>query len=213
MKTITNDRLEGASMKFDEVALNWDTPERVTRAHSLANSIVRTLGTLPVRTALEFGCGTGLISFSLQERFQSIYCVDSSEGMLRVLHEKIEKARVGNIFPAGVDMLAKKEYRGTFDVIYSSMVFHHITDIETQLRALHPLLAPGGLLLTIDLDTEDGSFHSAEPDFHGHNGFSREEFTGWMQGCGFCDVRFETVYKGEKRGSPYTLFLCSAKKC
>ena len=199
-------------MSFDNAAPNWDSPERIERAHALAASILRKLGNTPFRTALEFGCGTGLISFLLQERFERIYCVDSSEGMLSVLRKKIEMTGAKNIVPSDTGLLAQKEFADTFDVVYSSMVFHHIMDIEAQLRALYPLLKPGGLLITIDLDKDDGSFHRAEPDFNGHNGFDRKALSEWMQGSGFSDVQFETVYEGKKGGHPYSLFLCRAEK-
>lgn len=199
-------------MSFDNAAPNWDSPERIERAHALAASILRKLGNTPIRTALEFGCGTGLISFLLQERFERIYCVDSSEGMLSVLRKKIEMTGAKNIVPSDTGLLAQKEFSDAFDVVYSSMVFHHIMDIEAQLRALYPLLKPGGLLITIDLDKDDGSFHRAEPDFNGHNGFDRKALSEWMQGSGFSDVQFETVYEGKKGGHPYSLFLCRAEK-
>ena len=149
-------------MSFDDAALHWDTPERIERANKLAASILHAVGDAPKDTALEFGCGTGLLSFALREHFQHIDCVDASEGMLYVLRQKIETADASNIVASDSGLLAQKEYAGAFDVIYSSMVFHHITDVEAQLRTLSPLLKPNGLLITIDLDKEDGSFHRAE---------------------------------------------------
>ncbi len=199
-------------MSFDDAALHWDTPERIERANKLAASILHTVGDAPKDTALEFGCGTGLLSFALREHFQHIDCVDASEGMLYVLRQKIETADASNIVASDSGLLAQKEYAGAFDVIYSSMVFHHITDVEAQLRTLSPLLKPNGLLITIDLDKEDGSFHRAEPDFNGHNGFDRTTFAGWMQGCSFSDVQFKTAYAGKKGGLPYSLFLCRGRK-
>ncbi len=199
-------------MLFDDAALNWDTPERIERAQALAASLLHSIGDKPKTTVLEFGCGTGLISFALRKHFESIYCVDTSEGMLNVLRKKIEKTGSTNLMPADIGLLEQKEFIGMFDVIYSSMVFHHILDVEAQLRALHPLLKPGGLLITIDLDQEDGSFHRAEPDFNGHNGFDRKAIAEWMQACGFSSVRIDTVYQGKKGELPYSLFLCRAVK-
>lgn len=199
-------------MSFDDAALHWDTPERIERASKLAASILHAVGDAPKDTALEFGCGTGLLSFALREHFQRIDCVDASEGMLYVLRQKIETAGASNIVASDSGLLAQKEYAGAFDVIYSSMVFHHITDVEAQLRTLSPLLKPNGLLITIDLDKEDGSFHRAEPDFNGHNGFDRTRFAKWMRGCGFSDVQFKTAYAGKKGDLPYSLFLCRGRK-
>ncbi len=199
-------------MSFDDAARNWDTPERMERAQALAASILHTIGSAQKTAALEFGYGTGLLSFLLREYFESVYCVDASEGMLDVLRQKIEKAGAINLIPANTALLEKSKLFGTFDVIYSSMVFHHIIDVTAQLRTLYPLLRPNGLLITIDLDQEDGSFHRAEPDFHGHNGFDRLELAKRMQESGFFDIQFETAYEGMKGDLPYSLFLCRAKK-
>ena len=199
-------------MSFDDAARNWDTPERMERAQALAACIMRAFGGVQKTAALEFGCGTGLISFLLREYFESIYCVDASEGMLDVLRQKIEKAGATNLIPADTALLEKSELFSAFDVIYSSMVFHHIIDVTAQLRALYPLLRPNGLLITIDLDQEDGRFHRAEPDFQGHNGFDRLELAKRMQESGFSDIRFETAYEGKKGDLPYSLFLCRAER-
>ena len=199
-------------MSFDDAARNWDTPERTERAHALAASILRAIGSAQKTAAMEFGCGTGLISFLLREYFESIYCVDASEGMLDVLRQKIKSTGAGNLIPADTALLEKPELLGTFDVIYSSMVFHHIIDVSARLCALYPLLRPNGLLITIDLDQEDGSFHRAEPGFHGHNGFDRLELAKWMQSSGFSGIQFETAYEGKKGDLPYSLFLCRAEK-
>lgn len=199
-------------MSFDDVALHWDTPERKERAQKLAASILHSIGDAPKNTALEFGCGTGLISFALREHFERITCTDVSAGMLHVLRQKIEGAGASNLIVSDPSDLTQKEHIGAYDVIYSSMVFHHIIDVQAQLTALYPLLKPNGLLITIDLDQEDGSFHRAEPDFNGHNGFARETFAGWMQDSGFCDIQFETAYEGKKGDIPYSLFLCKGRK-
>jgi len=40
--------------------------------------------------ALDFGCGTGLLSFKLKDFFKTITLTDNSEGMISVLQEKVE---------------------------------------------------------------------------------------------------------------------------
>ena len=42
---------------------------------------------------LEFGCGTGLLSFSLMDRIGTALLVDSSEGMIDIVRKKIADAR------------------------------------------------------------------------------------------------------------------------
>ena len=55
--------------EFDQKAQQWDAkPVRVERALAVADSIKTDVPLSPQMTALEYGCGTGLVSFALQSR-------------------------------------------------------------------------------------------------------------------------------------------------
>ena len=55
------------STYFDERAKDWDAnPMRVERARIVAQAIRQAVPLRPGMTALELGCGTGLLSFALQ---------------------------------------------------------------------------------------------------------------------------------------------------
>jgi hypothetical protein len=66
-------------------------------------------------------------------------------------------------------------------------------------------------LCIVDLEEEDGSFHSSDPDFDGHYGLPRDALTDQLQGAGFVDVKFERCYEVEKEGRTYPLFLATCK--
>lgn len=202
-------------MYFDEMATLWDTPERVGRARSLAASIWESLDLGTGAVALEFGCGTGLISMELHDRFERILCVDSSPVMLKVLEEKIRSKAIDSLSVHDTDILETDQYLGKLDVVYSSMVFHHIVDWSKELRRLKPLLKKDGILVIVDLDTVDPKFHESEAGYSGHHGFDRLNFQKTVEGCGFHSISFQDVYQGEKLTSlctvPYSLFLCIAK--
>lgn len=203
-------------MYFDEIASRWDTQRRIERAKVLADSIYNKLNNPESVTALEIGCGTGLISFELSDKFYEIYCVDESKEMLNIMNEKIINADINNVFPFRIDLLDKNNYHQKFDIIYSSMVFHHIIDIESELKKLHKFLKENGYLIIIDLDIVDEKFHKEEKDFCGHHGFEQNDLQKSLEKSGFHDISFQTVYTGEKVINneiiPYSLFLCSAKK-
>jgi len=46
-----------------------------------------------------------------------------------------------------------------FDLLFSSMLLHHIPDTLAFFQRCHPWLKPKGYLAVADLDREDGSFH------------------------------------------------------
>ena len=137
--------------------------------------------------------------------------------MVKVLKEKIKEGNLKNISIYTEEILNNEEFYEKFDIVYSSMVFHHIVDIEKEFELLSKLLKKGGQVIIIDLDEEDGSFHKNEKDFNGHNGFNRDEFKDILEKYGFMDVTFETVFNGTKivldKGVDYSLFLCVAQKC
>jgi len=202
-------------MNFDQVAASWDTKLRKERAAVLAEKIVASLENNQGMKAMEIGCGTGLISINLKDKFAEIYCVDESEEMLRVLQDKLNYEKIDHIYPRTIKLLEKERFYRYFDVIYSSMAFHHIEDVEKEFAILKKLLIKEGQLIIIDLDQEDGTFHKNEVGFRGHNGFNRNEFVTMCENAGFTIMKIETVYEGKKNiddtSIVYSLFLCAAK--
>ena len=204
-------------MSFDEKARMWDNPERIKRTEILSKAIIERIEDASEKTALEIGCGTGLFTTRLSKVLKEVACFDTSEEMVKVLKEKIKEGNLKNISIYTEEILNNEEFYEKFDIVYSSMVFHHIVDIEEEFELLSKLLKKGGQVIIIDLDEEDGSFHKNEKDFNGHNGFNRDEFKDILEKYGFMDVTFETVFNGTKivldKGVDYSLFLCVAQKC
>lgn len=204
-------------MSFDEKARMWDNPGRIKRTEILSNAIIERIEDASEKTALEIGCGTGLFTTRLSKVLKEVACFDTSEEMVKVLKEKIKEGNLKNISIYTEEILNNEEFYEKFDIVYSSMVFHHIVDIEKEFELLSKLLKKGGQVIIIDLDEEDGSFHKNEKDFNGHNGFNRDEFKDILEKYGFMDVTFETVFNGTKivldKGVDYSLFLCVAQKC
>lgn len=203
-------------MYFDDEALNWDTDLRRKRAKILSERISEGLYKTCEMNALDFGCGTGLLSFYLSDKFKSITCADLSEKMLEVLDEKIEISKTNNLNTLSIDKLYSGQFDKKFDVIYSSMVFHHIKDISNEINKLYRLLKDNGSLIIIDLDTVDKLFHSEDDSFDGHDGFERNEISSAFEDCGLKNISIKTVYSGQKivknNRVNYSLFLIKGKK-
>jgi ubiquinone/menaquinone biosynthesis C-methylase UbiE len=201
---------------FDSKARDWDSnPVFQERADKIAAAI---RATIPLNTrmhALDYGCGTGLLSFPLKDALGHITLKDSSAGMLEVLREKIAAQEVGNMTVRQADLSSQPLPEERYDLIYTSMVLHHIPDTAAILATFHALLNPGGHLCVADLDQEDGSFHGIDVDVH--HGFARAELARLAEAAGFVDVRFSTVFDivketaaGGTRG--YPVFLMVARK-
>src|SRR5512147_852630 len=113
--------------EFDEKAAQWDAkPVRVERAQAVADGIKAALPLSPNMTALEYGCGTGLLSFALQPQLGHITLADSSPGMLSVLREKIAARNIKNMTPVQLDLMVDPLPAVHYQVIYTLMTLHHI---------------------------------------------------------------------------------------
>lgn len=202
-------------MFFDDYAKKWDTDRRINRAKIIAEEIANSIDINKGCSAMEFGCGTGLISFNLVEKFENITLIDSSRSMIDVVKEKIEKYEVDNMKPYALDIF-DEEIIEKFDVIYTSMVLHHIQDISGLANKFYTLLNDGGQVIIVDLDKEDGSFHKNEPGFNGHNGFEQEELKDILSKQGFKNINSKSFYYDEKKIDDekvkYSLFIMKAQK-
>lgn len=202
-------------MFFDDYAKKWDTDRRINRAKIIAEEIVNSIEINKGCSAMEFGCGTGLISFNLVEKFENITLIDSSKGMIDVVKDKIEKYEVDNMKPYAIDLF-NEEIIEKFDLIYTSMVLHHIQDIAGLANKFYTLLNDGGQVIIVDLDKEDGSFHKNEPGFNGHNGFEQEKLKEIFIEVGFRDAESTTFFYDEKKieekNIKYSLFIMKAQK-
>jgi ubiquinone/menaquinone biosynthesis C-methylase UbiE len=173
-------------MFFDEKAAVWDNdPKKVERAKIVAGEINAFLKPDGKLSALEFGCGTGLLSFELKDSFKTITLVDNSEGMISVLKEKIEAADVKNFTPLLIDITESNIKLQEHDVVYTLLALHHVSDIDKTLKTFHSIIKQNGYLCIADLVKEDGSFHGHGDGFNGHNGFDRKELTGKLLNHGF----------------------------
>lgn len=203
-------------INFDERAKDWDSdPAKVTRARVVADAIRANVPLKPGMIALEYGCGTGLLSFALQSEFASITLADTSQGMLDVLAGKIQSAGVGNMHPHRLDLLSDPLPGSRYGIIYLLMALHHVPDTERVLGQFHALLDAGGYLCISDLEKEDGTFHGKQVTGV-HHGFGRAELQGRVESAGFSNVKFSTVHAirkpvdGVERNFP--LFLMIARK-
>ncbi|KHD37132.1 SAM-dependent methyltransferase [Clostridium acetobutylicum] len=202
-------------MNFDKYAKEWDDEERINRAKIISEKIEKTIPMNKDYSVMEFGCGTGLISFNLQDKFGKITLVDSSEGMIEVLNSKIDKYKVNNMTAKKIDIF-NEPIEEKFDVIYSSMALHHVKDTKGIVEIFYKLLNDNGYLCIVDLDKEDGSFHKREENFNGHNGFDQKNLKELLVASKFKDVYSETFFKDTKniwgKDVDYSLFIVRAKK-
>lgn len=203
---------------FDKEAALWDEkPQRVKLATEVAEAMVQRVALTPTMEALDFGCGTGLLTLQLQPLVRSITGVDSSAGMLAVLEDKINRLQLANVRTLLCDLDQGERLTGRYDLVVSSMTLHHIREVDTLLRQWHDILAPGGTLAVADLDSEGGRFHGDDNTGVFHFGFDRAALSLSAAQTGFNELSVETateIIKPDASGRPsrFTVFLLTARK-
>jgi ubiquinone/menaquinone biosynthesis C-methylase UbiE len=199
------------SPSFDDRAADWDTPERADRAASAIDAIRAAVPLASNLRVIELGAGTGLLGLDLAGDVRSVVLTDPSAGMLAEADRKIEAAGLRNVralrFGLGEDPLPAER----FDLAISHLALHHVPDTRAALEALFALLEPGGRIALVDLDAEDGSFHS-DPSAQVHHGFDRVALGAAVQAAGFVDVAFSTAYEIARDAGAFPLFLLTARR-
>jgi tRNA (cmo5U34)-methyltransferase len=182
--------------EFDLKACEWDNnPVHAERSSAIAGALQ---GMVPLKKdmkALEFGAGTGLLSFLLKSFLKEITLIDTSVEMIHVIQGKIKEKNILNMKPVLIN-LEKEDFAGEFDIIYNQMVFHHVENIDSILQKFHELLIPGGYLAIADLYPEDGSFHGE--GFTGHQGFDPGSLTLKLEKWGFRNIEHQPCYSVRK---------------
>jgi len=201
---------------FDERAATWEKPQQINLANGVADTMIRELKPTSDISVLDYGCGSGLVTMRLQPKVRSIVGVDSSTGMLDVFQDKINKSGFKNVSSHLANLEEDGSVEGKFNLIVSSMAFHHVNKIPLLLERLYDLLLPGGSIGIADLDKEDGTFHSDNTGVV-HFGFERSYLRTLFEQAGFHDIRDVTATKVVKEVEgkgicEFPVFLMTGRK-
>lgn len=202
---------------FDEKAATWDEdPRRVRLANDVADAIIREMKPTRDMDALDYGCGSGLVTLRLQPLVKSITGMDSSRAMLEVIQGKVKKQGLKNVRTQFVDFEKGGKAEGKFHLVVSSMTLHHVHEPAGLFKQLYDLLLPGGYLGIADLDKEDGSFHDDNTGVL-HFGFERAYLKGLLEKTGLRELRDTTaatvVKENEGKGRrEFPVFLIIGRK-
>lgn len=198
------------SERFNNAAATWDMGDM---RNAIASAVFQTLSN---RIALQkymdimdFGAGTGLLSFKIRPHVHSVCGVDLSEKMLEQLESK--NSHEMDVKPICHDILAIP-LDERFSGIVSSMAMHHVEDTKKLFESFYLHLQKDGFIAIADLESEDGSFHSHGNDGVFHFGFDRDTLRQTIEECGFVNVRFHHAYTVEKENGKYPIFLVIAHK-
>ena len=202
---------------FDARASEWEkSGRRIQLAKDVVSSIIKYAEPDKGIDIADFGTGTGLIMLGLSEYGSSLTGFDTSQGMLDVLNEKVEKAGLKNIQTVLLDVEKEDFPKEAFDMFTASMVIHHMDEPEVFFRKAYDALRTGGKICVADLKLTDEPFHDVHHPGVKHGGFEPETLIEKLQKCGFRDITIKpaAIIQKERDGRTieFPVMLAIGKK-
>ncbi|WP_028974553.1 class I SAM-dependent DNA methyltransferase [Spirochaeta cellobiosiphila] len=144
--------------QFDSKSHTWDQEQyHVNRARIIAEDLKSHVQLTYGYTAMDFGCGTGLLGFHFLKDAGNFTFVDTSQGMIDKVKNKLDSESAHKVHCHCGDL--DDEERTDYDLIMSLLAFHHVEDYKSVIHSLVQKLQSKGYFCLADLVTEDGSFH------------------------------------------------------
>lgn len=194
---------------FNTMASGYDTSDRINIAQISANAIREYIVDGKKKSAIDFGCGTGLVGMNLLNDFNHILFLDTSPNMIEQMKKKITSLNIDNAETLCFDFENDSSSELHSDYIFMSQVLLHIDDTDLILKRLYEVLNPGGHLIIVD-------FHKNEAvkSDKVHNGFDVNDLIARMMKMGYIKLQSKTFYTGRKifMNQDASLFILDARK-
>ncbi|MDR2493544.1 MAG: class I SAM-dependent methyltransferase [Coriobacteriales bacterium] len=201
---------------FDVAAHTYNTPERAKVADAVAEAIRACVKGHSIdassKTALDYGCGTGLVGLRLLGLFKEVLLMDASPNMVDQARTAIAAIQTSGAAHARVlcgDIMDASPVGLCVDYVVVVQVLLHERDTRGLVSRLRSVLRPGGHLMIVDFDKNERVSSQKV-----HPGFERGELTALVESEGFSLARLETCYSAKQlfMNQDATLFLLDAVK-
>ncbi|WP_284642986.1 class I SAM-dependent methyltransferase [Paenibacillus silviterrae] len=199
----------GNTDKFEMIAAVYDTPERIQMAKESSDAIRTYLVDAKSKSAIDFGCGTGLVGMNLVNDFHSMLFLDTSQNMINQIKQKISALNIQNAETLCFDFEQESLPNFHADYIFMAQVLLHIRDVELVLSRLFDVLNEGGHVLIVDFNKNENITSDLV-----HNGFDQAELAGMMSKIGYRSIQSKTFYTGGKifMGHDASMFILDSQK-
>ena len=200
--------------RFDEASKTWDKKQTsIDSSNACVENLKKNIKLKDDANILDYGCGTGFISFALSNETNNILGMDYSDGMVERFNEKAKELNFDNIKAVKHNMNEDEIEKNKYDLFISSMTMHHIKDTNMFAQKAYDSLVDGGIVCINDLEKEDGTFHAKHNnDGVEHFGYEENSVKKIFEDVGFQIISFETTYIHQRNEKDYPLFNLIAKK-
>jgi ubiquinone/menaquinone biosynthesis C-methylase UbiE len=200
--------------RFDEAAKTWDTkPSSLAMAKACVENINKIIKLKDDSKILDYGCGTGLVAFSLSNETNEVIGMDNSNGMVEQFNKKAKELDFSNIKAIQHNIDNEDLTQNEFDLIITSMSLHHIKNANIFIEKAYKALKNDGFLCINDLDKEDGTFHKKHNN-EGvyHFGFDKNELENSLKNLGFKIIDYKIVHTDIREDREFPIFNLIAQK-
>ncbi len=194
---------------FREKAEKYDSEDWNNEVAAIGKMILQEIPFHDQMHVMDFGAGTGLLCSHVAPVVQKITAVDISESMLEKLVAKAELSI--NVNAVCQDLLTTP-IDEKFDLIMSAFAMHHVKDTKKLIRTFAEHLRPGSHIALVDIDEEDGSFHSEDTLGVFHCGFNRGNLKEMLTTNSFGRINFAKTHYFTWDRKEYSAFLVTAIK-
>lgn len=139
------------------------------------------VGLLRLGRVLDVAAGDGALAELLAPRARNVTCVDASERVVASARERL--AHLDNLAFVQADMHALPFQSGSFDAVLVMNALCYATEPALAVSEAARVVAPGGLLVLVDLDRHPHGA-SVAPYDHVHLGFEASTLAGWLAAAG-----------------------------
>ena len=194
--------------RFDQAAKEWDNKPTSQQVAKATSQTMREHICLENKELLDYGCGTGLLAFSISDEAKSVIGMDSSAGMVEVFNQKAHTFGFDNIKAVQHNIEKEDLPKQAFDVIVISMTLHHIHQPHLFFEKCKEALKPNGYLCISDLDEEDGTFHTKHKnDGVHHFGFSKQRIKELYINNGYKLLYLDDICTLDRDNKNFPIFL------
>jgi len=171
--------------------------ERTLRAETIRQAEIASGASV-----LDVGCGTGTLTLLAKAQAGAqgkVYGIDPAPEMIAVARQKAAQQKGDVDFQVGlIEALPFED--GTFDVVLSSLMFHHLPPGLKQqgLREIYRVLKPGGRLLIADIKRPKGLIQHIRISIFAHSGMTDgvDEISPLMPTAGYARIQLKKTLWG-----------------
>ncbi|WP_373533759.1 class I SAM-dependent methyltransferase [Microcoleus sp.] len=138
----TNWKIRTKSVMFDAFATEYDFAATL---QSQNDFFIKNLSSSK-GTALDIGCGSGILAGELAKYYDRVVAVDFSPKMLDIARQKRSSPNIEYIQMDASHLKVDRQ----FDLIVSDSTFHHLKHLPSTLQSIKKLLNPRGKVVFLD---------------------------------------------------------------